>query len=322
MTLRLTDLPEVVAAWRDEYPIDGLTLRDRGMWKLQCPNGHKPKMSAFLFYTQGCQFCRARKAEPLTEAFPELAAQWHPAKNRLSPDQVGETSRRRFWWISPCCGHEWEDTPRDRVLQPALRCPVCKTILRSLAVRDPDLAAQWHPGNAFTAYHVKPFASVTVRWVCSSDRSHEWDAPVMVRSAGTGCPTCSTAGTSATETALAEALMAFLPATQHGARIARTGAGAAWRVDVLTSVAGQPLVIEYDGEYWHRDKAALDLTKTTDLLASGHLVARVRENQLADLPIDHPRLLQIGHRPLLEMPEPLAITILDWAHSAVAESLS
>src|ERR1700754_2747812 len=67
------------------------------------------------------------------EGFPELAAQWHSTRNRLAPDQVGEISRRRVWWTSPCCGYEWEDSPRDRILQPALRCPVCKTILRSLA---------------------------------------------------------------------------------------------------------------------------------------------------------------------------------------------
>ncbi|WP_231925987.1 zinc-ribbon domain-containing protein [Micromonospora echinofusca] len=318
MTLRLVDLPEVVVAWRDEQPIEDLTLRDRGMWKLECPNGHKPRMSAYLYYTQGCQHCRAQKAEPLTRAFPELAAQWHPTKNRLTPDQVGETSRRRAWWISPCCAHEWEESPRDRVLQPALRCPLCNTILRSLAYRDPDLAAQWHPGNALTAYHVKPFSSVTVRWVCPADASHQWDAPVMVRSSGTGCPTCSTAGKSAIETALAEALKTLIPATRQDARIARTGGGPAWRVDVLTVVAERPLAVEYDGEYWHRDKTALDLEKTADLLTSGHLVVRVRENDLPDLPIEHPHLLQTRHRPQFETAPPLAASIVTWARSTVA----
>lgn len=319
MKLRLVDVPEVVSAWRDEHPIDDLTMRDRGMWKLRCPNGHEPRMSAYLYYTQGCQHCRAQKAEPLTTAFPELAAQWHPTKNRLTADKVGERSRRRVWWVSPCCGHEWEESPRDRILQPALRCPLCETILRSLGERDPDLASQWHPGNELTAFHVKPFSSVSVRWVCPVDASHEWDAPVMVRSSGTGCPICSTAGTSAIETALAEAFKALIPATRQDARISRTGAGSAWRVDVLTLVAERPLVVEYDGEYWHRDKTALDIEKTADLLASGHMVARVRENDLPDLPFDHPHLLQVRHRPQFETATPVAATIINWAWLAVGE---
>ena len=58
---------------------EGLTLGDRGMWKLQCPNGHKPRMSAYLFYTQGCQHCRAQKAEPLTKAFRS----WRRSGTRL-----------------------------------------------------------------------------------------------------------------------------------------------------------------------------------------------------------------------------------------------
>ena len=63
------------------------------------------------------------------------------------------------------------------------------------------------------------------------DVSHEWDAPVMVPSSGTGCPICSIAQTSAIETALAEAFKALIPATEQDARIARPGADSACRVD-------------------------------------------------------------------------------------------
>src|SRR5438128_929550 len=81
-----------------------------------------------------------------------------------------------------------------------------------------------------------------------------------------------------------EASKALIAGTEQGVQVSRTGIGPAWKVDVLTSVAELPLVVEYDGEYWHRDKTALDLAKTADLLASGHLVARVRENDLPNLP--------------------------------------
>jgi hypothetical protein len=59
------------------------------------------------------------------------------------------------------------------------------------------------------------------------------------------------------------------------------------RVAAKTSLLelGITVVVEYDGEYWHRDKALTDELKTVDLLVAGHRVVRVRENELPDVDV-------------------------------------
>ncbi|PWR07356.1 hypothetical protein DKT69_34895 [Micromonospora sicca] len=312
VTVRIDSLPELVAAWCDDEPIGDLLLGDHAMRKLHCPNGHRPRVSPFRYYTSGCPHCSVVRAPTVAEAHPELAAQWHPTRNRRTADDIGEFSVRKIWWLSPCCGCEWQASPQQRLTEPRHRCPVCESILDSLGERDPDLARQWHRANALTPFHVKPYSSHVVRWVCPADASHEWEASVGTRSAGTGCPHCSTAGTSIPETMLVEALRAHWTQTRQGATVPRTVNGPAWRVDALVSAGGRHLVVEYDGQYWHADKTTLDEMKTLDLLASGHHVVRIRENDLPDLPIRHDRLLQLRHRPRFDAVAPLGARIAQW----------
>ncbi|MEU5958250.1 hypothetical protein [Streptomyces sp. NPDC047525] len=44
--------------------------------------------------------------------------------------------------------------------------------------------------------------------------------------------------------------------------------------------ARPPVVVEYDGAYWHRDAQERDRDKSADLMATGHLVIRIREQPL------------------------------------------
>ncbi|MFJ6481141.1 zinc-ribbon domain-containing protein [Streptomyces sp. NPDC091682] len=49
----------------------------------------------------------------LAEAFPSVAATWHPTRNgSLTPDRVG-TGGPMMWWLCPA-GHEWEETVISR----------------------------------------------------------------------------------------------------------------------------------------------------------------------------------------------------------------
>ncbi|WP_084678500.1 zinc-ribbon domain-containing protein [Actinopolymorpha alba] len=114
-----------------------------------------------------------------------------------------------------CCGHEWQETIIERILgrrpqagRGHFYCPVCESVWGSPAWLDPEVAAEWHEENDLSAWHVKPFsAGVVVKWRCSANPEHEWDAAVIDRSAGRLCPLCSTAGTSKIE-------RAFLAAAQ------------------------------------------------------------------------------------------------------------
>lgn len=44
-----------------------------------------------------------------------------------------------------------------------------------------------------------------------------------------------------------------------------------------------PVAVEYDGAYWHQSALRRDQNKTADLIASGHLVIRIREEPLSQI---------------------------------------
>ena len=99
---------------------------------------------------------------------------------------------------------------------------------------------------------------------------------------------CRQAGKSAVELRVLEAARArFGNAVsgrplRHPAFVAR----AVWHPDVTVDLpGGRTLVIEYDGSYWHGDKAEVDTAKSLDLLAAGHLLVRLREHPLVPLQI-------------------------------------
>ncbi|MFC0484529.1 hypothetical protein ACFFGK_08305 [Pseudarthrobacter scleromae] len=73
-----------------------------------------------------------------------------------------------------------------------------------------------------------------------------------------------------------------------------TGGTKRWRTDIQVVVGPtMGLSIEYDGEHWHAKRREVDTRKTLDLLDAGYFVARIRENHLPFLEIQHERLLQV-----------------------------
>lgn len=61
----------------------------------------------------------------------------------------------------------------------------------SLAIKYPDLAAQWHPikNSTLTPEKISAHSKKRIWWQCSM--GHEWQASVGDRATGTGCPICS-----------------------------------------------------------------------------------------------------------------------------------
>lgn len=329
LQLAVGDVPELVAAWRDERPYDGLRVADLcggvagqnsgRTFSLRCVSGHKIDTVVNSFVGVGCPWCRgnttrARPQSPLSEVDSELAATLHPTRNNeLNVGVVPENYRKALWWKSlQCCGHEWQETIVERTLgrRPQAGrghhyCPRCKSVWGSLAWLNPELAAEWHEDNALTPWHVKPFsAGFVVKWRCTADPGHEWKASVIDRSSGRLCPFCSTAGTSQIE-------QAFLTAAQSLDSDAASTRIGRWKVDVL--VPSVRLVIEYDGVYWHRNKQEVDARKTVDLIQSGFLVARLRENNLGNLGLYDRHLLQLPFQFGFGRVGDVVTTLVEWA---------
>lgn len=141
------------------------------------------------------QYVNMTKENSLAKQYPNLAAEWHPTKNRqLTPDQFSCGSHKKVWWLGNC-GHEWQAVIKNRVASGA-GCPVCagKVVLEGvndLKTLKPDVANLWHPvkNGTVSASQVTPFSSKKAWWMC--EKGHEWYATISGVSGGARCPYCA-----------------------------------------------------------------------------------------------------------------------------------
>lgn len=181
-----------------------LTARDvsrgskRKVWWL-CDKGHAWQAAVYTRTDgSGCPYCAGKAAFPgetdLASRYPALAAQWDFRKNGgLTPSTVLPGSHKKVWWVCER-GHAWQAAVKSRVS--GCGCPVCanREICdgeNDLATVYPHLAAQWHPSKngTLTPRNVVPGSRRKVWWQCG--RGHIWQASVVSRANGAGCPVCA-----------------------------------------------------------------------------------------------------------------------------------
>ena len=200
-----TCFPYLAAQW---HPTRNLPLlpgqvlpgSHRKVWWV-CGRGHTWKAQIKSRVAgSGCPVCSNREvrsgSNDLTSQFPELAKQWHPARNgTLSPEQVAPGSHRKVWWVCEK-GHVWRASVVSRT-SAGCGCPVCsgKQVLageNDLASNFPQIAAEWHPekNGTLTAAQVTASSNRKVWWRCA--KGHAYAAVVSTRvSRGSGCPYCA-----------------------------------------------------------------------------------------------------------------------------------
>lgn len=196
--------PALAAQWHPEkngalQPHQVGSGSSRKVW-WQCDRGHTWQAAVSVRAAgSGCPVCAGRIVvtgeNDLRSRFPELAAQWHPAKNgSLTPERISGRSTRRVWWRCRR-GHAWQCAVSART-ERGKECPYCsgQKVLagfNDLETAEPLLAAQWHPArNApLEPSMVMPGSTRRVWWRCN--RGHEWKAAVCARTAGSGCPVCA-----------------------------------------------------------------------------------------------------------------------------------
>ncbi|WAP53038.1 zinc-ribbon domain-containing protein [Arthrobacter sp. ATA002] len=301
----VADVPELLVAWNDEADPHDVMVFSHQPPKFRCKNGHQPRLTPIAFHRSGCQFCRRTEESvperaTLAEASPEVASQWHPTLNgRWTPEKLGPGSKRMAHWLADCCGYEWAEPVGSRNKYKRQRCPQCRTILDSLGYVDPGLAAEWAPDNPVTPWHVRPYGQTNFvpRWICSVNPSHRWEASVIARSSGADCPECKQIGKSRVELQHLEAAKKLFAVVKSGALV-RSDAFRTrkrWSVDILVEHEGTLVAIEYDGAYWHRPAAKIDVDrrKSLDLIAAGYRVLRLREDDLPSLGIESQDYLEL-----------------------------
>lgn len=149
-----------------------------------------------------------KSGQSLAEKRPDVVAEWHPSRNgSITAADVAAGSHRKFWWLCPKCGNEWEMAPKIRAAPPFSGCPPCSykragEILRmphsgwSLAEQHPEVAAEWHPtkNSELQPGGVSQASKTKAWWLCPDPTCrHEWKTTVANRTSGkrSGCPKCS-----------------------------------------------------------------------------------------------------------------------------------
>ncbi|MDB4648927.1 zinc-ribbon domain-containing protein [Crocinitomicaceae bacterium] len=240
----------------------------------------------------GCRVCSGRKVIPsssLKATHPEICKEWHPTKNKLlSPISISHGSTKLVWWkCDKGEDHEWKASPNRRTSQKG-KCPICegKKVVKSnsLDFLYPELSKEWHPTkNKLTPSAYTAHSSKKVYWQCSKGEDHFWSTSISHRTSEinpTGCPFCFLTPQSRQElTVTFELLTIFKGINPKGFKIRVNGK--LWSID--TFIPSLNLGIEFDGAYWHKDKAQLDKVKTEKIEETGLNIIRVRQKPLERL---------------------------------------
>jgi Probable Zinc-ribbon domain len=166
----------------------------------------------------GCPFCAHKYVSDdnrLSIQAPEIAAEWHPTKNRIvytdssrgtfykrlnnfiAPHEKIKLNRKRLsasdmpvcsrevaWWKCKAAAHEWQARISSRT-RDGQGCPYCSgrrviPLETSLAAKYPALVKRWHPSKnkPLKPGDVACMTDREVWWLCHRSADHVWKVEV------------------------------------------------------------------------------------------------------------------------------------------------
>ena len=163
-----------------------------------CSKGHEWKTHV---YTRskgiGCPYCSGRNATAennLLVANPQLCDEWDYDRNTKMPNEYTPVSGQKVWWICGKCGNSFQQRIADKRIGKG--CPICSSKLviegiNDLTTSNPDLVEEWNytKNPNLNPTQVTKGSNRKVWWTCSQCQ-HEWQATIINRVKGTGCPIC------------------------------------------------------------------------------------------------------------------------------------
>lgn len=223
-------------------------------WKTPLYNKRKGKI--------GCAICAGQKVlkgfNDLATINPKLAEDWHPTKNGdLAPTMVTSNSTKRIWW-NCILNHTWQAKVNTRHAS-FNGCPVCSghTVLsgfNDFHALGGNLLSQWNPTRnlPLTPQDITMGSNKKVWWICN--KGHEWEVRIPDRKRGEGCPTCChSVFVSKSEQDIADFLISQgLDVEQSNRKLIGK------ELDIY--IPEKKIAIEYNGVYWHSEKAGKSTT--------------------------------------------------------------
>ena len=280
-----TLFPELTSEWDYDknsglIPEDFTPYSSKQVWWI-CSQGHSFKNSiAKRSAGRGCPVCSNRRVisgvNDLKTTHPILAMEWNYQKNEpFTPEDFHAGSSKKVWW--KCTNnHQWESSIVNRVRN--RNCPYCSGKIsspeRNLATYSPALILEWDydKNQGVSPEEFTPYSNKKVWWKC--EFGHSWMASVNKRTNGSHCPKCwQEMRTSFPE----QCVLYYL--NKHFTNISNNYQfefkNTTYEFDIF--IHDLNVAIEYDGEYFHKDKLDTDIRKNIIAKQAGISLYRVRE---------------------------------------------
>ena len=297
----VASVPELMEIWdwnaNTIVPEELGKRSDTKVWWI-CPNGHDHYLQSPRQKSKnlGCPKCNIKhRAEQRTankiqekgsllKIYPEIASEWDYDKNEISPEEVLAGSHVKYWWKCSYCSQSYLMSPNMRSSKKR-GCPDCgikkrgvsknKNLLNkygSLAKTHPFIAEEWsYENNNDTPDNVHAGMPDIRWWKCPYGHpSYQQAIRDRVRR-GYGCPLCHGENqTSFPEQVIFYYVKKVFPDAQN--RYKDTG----FELDIY--IPNLKVGIEYDGAYWHRNKALKERQKDSHFSNKGIRVIHVTES--------------------------------------------
>ena len=240
---------------------------------------YKSRIANRVHLKSGCTYCASKlltKDNNFKARYPSIAKEWDYEKNDKNPEDIFPHNRSKFWWVCKK-GHSYQQQVSNKVAL-GRKCPYCSNQKvgygNDLQTNHPEVAAEWdYQKNTTKPEEHTRRSGLKVWWIC--EVGHSYDATIDHRVDDRGCPYCKLTPRSKEEIYLLFELKNFFKIDPNDTKIKLKKIES---VDIKINAINT--IIEYDGAYWHKDRALKDKSKTKELERYGWRVIRLREHPL------------------------------------------
>ncbi len=187
--------PELLEEWHPSNQLSvyetAANCNEKVLWRCKVCKHEWWSNVANRFRGSGCPGCSGADATPNTSVaalYPEVAKEWDYVSNSKTPADYTIGSMEEVFWICSN-GHCYKESIYDRTTRNR-GCPTCKTV----AYLCPHLIDEWSSQNSISPYEEFAGSGKEVSWRCKSC-NHTWNAKILDRYHGHGCPNCNSGWT-------------------------------------------------------------------------------------------------------------------------------